>query len=242
MKCKKCGKELRTIEMLGIKRTLPCDCQMEKWAEEDAKNREFEMLERKRKLRVYSNLGKKYESKTFDNFKVTEKTQEMFNTCKKYADEFDKKNAMGILIGSRPGVGKTHLMAAITNQLIEQNMFVVFMPVPDLLQEFKNSYQNKDISEEKLLHKLTHSALLILDDIGAEKTTDWTTDRLYTVINNRYINNKPMIFTTNCDLKELKNRLGERVVSRIMEVCEVLQVDAGDYRGKIYLERKANEK
>ena len=238
MKCAKCGREIRQIEVCGI--TITPICQCEKMIR-DAEDLAFEQKQKQIRFeRLFNNsrLGKRFKQKTFDNFSVTEETQHMYEACKEYAETFDKENGTGLLIGSQPGAGKTHLMAAITNKLLEEMHSIVFLVVPDILQELRNTYGNNKDTEGRLLYGLADCDLLILDDIGAEKTTDWTTEKLYTIINNRYMNNKPVIFTTNCELKELTERLGDRTTSRILEMCDVLEVETKDYRKKIYASRR----
>ena len=74
-----------------------------------------------------------------------------------------------------------------------------------------------------------------MDDLGAEKPSDWVSEQLYMIINSRYEDMLPTIITTNCNTKELIERLGERTVSRIIEMTEPVTIKASDYRLKSYL-------
>ena len=99
-----------------------------------------------------------------------------------------------------------------------------FIGVPELLLEFKNSYGNKwDETETQLLDRYARTGLLVLDDIGVQNTTDWAYQLLYILINRRYDEERPIIFTSNYSLEELREKLDdERIPSRIYEMCDVV--------------------
>lgn len=73
----------------------------------------------------------------------------------------------------------------------------------------------------------------MLDDIGAEKPTEWVRETLFSLIDFRYQNNKPIIFTSNFHLSNLENKLGKPIISRIVEMCRVIKLDGEDFRLKI---------
>ncbi len=107
----------------------------------------------------------------------------------------------------RSGTGKTHLACAIANELKDQYV-VAFACFPILLQKMRTSNANFD--------ELLSADLLILDDIGSERETAWTTERLLMIVDGRLINLKPTIFTTNYEVDDLEKRVGMRVASRII--------------------------
>jgi DNA replication protein DnaC len=109
----------------------------------------------------------------------------------------------------------------------------LFISVPELLLKFKSTYSNpqSDITEEQLIKKYSDVSLLVLDDFGAERTTDWSFQMLYIIINRRYENLKKTIFTSNFTLDQLADKLGDdRLPSRIQQMCEIVLFTGQDYR------------
>ena len=234
-KCPICGKELKKkkIVLFGVEKEIDitCDCQIKADKEWEENHKQEEKQRKYNERFKHSRIGKRFKANTFDNFELTEDNKQMYETVKEYAEAFNKKD--GLLITSAPGTGKTHLMVALANKLIKDGKSVVFVVVPDLLQQIRDTF-NGIGSENQIMYGLSECDLLILDDIGSEKKSDWATERLYTIINQRYNDNKSICFTTNCDSVELRERLGDRTISRILEMCNILKVEGKDYRLKKY--------
>ena len=109
----------------------------------------------------------------------------------------------------------------------------MFVSVPDLILKFKSLYSNKnnDVSEEDLVDLYSKVDLLVMDDFGVEKTTDWSFQLLYIIINRRYENMKKTIFTSNLSLKQIAEKLGDdRLPSRIQQMCEIVFFKGKNYR------------
>lgn len=239
-KCPICGeyKKPLVFELFGKQRIVypMCECESKEY---EKKKLENEILEKKRrldKLFKQSRLGIRFKECSFENFKIRKGTEDAYTTTKKYADNFNKhrEEGKGLLLSSIPGTGKTHLMAAITNQLVNNMTSVIFVVVPELLQQIRSTYGKGTQTEGQIMYGLAECDLLILDDIGAEKQSDWTMEKLFTVIDSRYRDRKPILFTTNCNSVELRDRLGDRTFSRIMEICEPLKLECDDYRLKAF--------
>jgi len=237
--CKYCSKEKKSleIEIAGIKRTVYPNCN----CESDAYEKEKEMdkqKEKKRRIEIItkqSRLGTRFKQCTFDNFKIREGTENAYNTTLDYVTNFNsyKQTGKGLLLTGIAGTGKTHLVASITNYLLEELVSVVFVVVPDLLQDIRSTYNyNGEEVESKIMYGLNECDLLILDDIGVEKKSDWTTEKIFTIINTRYSNQKPIIYTTNCNSNELEERIGNRAFSRIIETSKIIKFTCDDYRLK----------
>jgi len=150
------------------------------------------------------------------------------------------------------GVGKTYLAAALMKEymkagvlypvtIIKDNESMVRMPrdcrfisMTDLLIEIKQTFEyDSQEKESKVIEKYTSTPCLILDDIGVEKITEWTLQTLYTIIDKRYKDMKQTLITSNIGLKELRDNLGERIPSRIAEMCgmaNILQLGGKDRR------------
>lgn len=146
-----------------------------------------------------------------------------------------KKNS-GLFITGKKGTGKTHLLCSIAKELIKRHIgYFCFITVDDLLSEIKDSYNIKS-EEEKMtelqLRKYYSEEMnyLFLDDFGAEQITDWSLRYLDSLINARYGNLKPTFFSTNLTFKQVEKIYGSRIVSRIEEVCHLIQLDGKDRR------------
>jgi DNA replication protein DnaC len=136
-----------------------------------------------------------------------------------------------LLFSGPVGSGKTFLACCIANELLEEGVSVNFVVVPDLLDRIRSTYdQNKPQwyeSEQGMLDAARETPLLILDDLGAHNYTEWTRNKLYSIINYRLNYFLPTVITTNLSLQRLNEYLGERTVSRIIHMCRMhrLMVD-----------------
>lgn len=110
----------------------------------------------------------------------------------------------------------------------------LFISVPELLFEFKQSYDRKsEITENTLVDKYSKIPLLVLDDFGVERTTDWSFQLLYIIINRRYDNMKKTIFTSNLSLLQLAEKLqDDRIPSRIQQMCKIIETSDKNYRSR----------
>lgn len=114
------------------------------------------------------------------------------------------------------GSGKTLMAAAVTNELLAIKRKVKFTTSMDILDAIRESYdKDSEETEAKLLSDLTRADILIIDDFGTERCTDWVSEKFYQIINKRYINRKITIFTANYDIQDLP--YDERISSRIKE-------------------------
>lgn len=140
--------------------------------------------------------------------------------------------AHGLFIMGSYGSGKSHVAAAICNRMLDQEYRCRYANVPETLAELRATY-NGNGKEDAILDELTTTDLLVLDDIGAEKPTEWAVDRLYTVIDSRYRHMRPTIYTTNLSLDEMDLRIGGRIVDRVLGSCQVVVCDAKSYRQEV---------
>mgnify|MGYP000385529119 CR=1 FL=1 len=178
-----------------------------------------------------SKLGKRFKERNFENFKLDSNTKEPYNTSKQYASDFQKfkEKGKGILYFGNYGTGKTHLAAAILQDVIGQGHTGVFMSVPELISKIRASWSN-ETNEGDMIDIISEADLVVMDDLGAENTKDWVRERLFVIINRRYEAMLPTIFTTNCNMKELRQKVGGRIHSRLMEMCKGIKLTGDDYR------------
>ncbi len=128
------------------------------------------------------------------------------------------------------GCGKTHLAAAIANRLLDQQVPVLFIVVPDLLDHLRRSYApDSPISYDTEFTIVREAPVLILDDLGTESTTPWASEKLYQLVNHRYNYQLPTVFTSNVRLDRLDGRIASRLHDAALDAV-IITLQAGDYR------------
>ncbi len=128
----------------------------------------------------------------------------------------------GLLLTGQVGSGKTFLACCIANALLAQGKILLFIAVPDLLDQIKATYDAKNensVTESELLDTAREVPLLILDDLGAHNYTNWTRNKIFSIINHRLNYLLPTLITTNINLEDLEQFLGDRTTSRIFQMC-----------------------
>jgi DNA replication protein DnaC len=144
---------------------------------------------------------------------------------------------LGLLFTGPVGSGKTFLAVSIANELMLHNCQVLFLVVPDLLDELRAAYKS-EVNELDLLDTARTVPILILDDLGAHNYTEWTRNRLYSIINYRMNELLPTIVTTNLSLDEMEDYLGSRTTSRLVQMSRIFRLNSEDIRLRIYQERE----
>ncbi len=147
----------------------------------------------------------------------------------------------GLLFTGPVGVGKTHLATAILHELMGKGIKCLFYEFGALLKEIQNSYNPVwQVSELKVLAPVYETEVLVLDELGAVKSTDWVRDTMMQIIGTRYNNRRLTIFTTNYldarrhSLDEiLEDRIGVRLRSRLYEMCKTVVIEGEDYRRRL---------
>jgi DNA replication protein DnaC len=126
----------------------------------------------------------------------------------------------GLLLMGQVGSGKTHLAAAMANKLLKNGRRVLFLVVPDFLDELRSSFGAEDADVRRLLDRAKHVEVLILDDLGNHNFTDWTRSVLFSVLNYRMNEGLTTLATTNLDAEKLQELLGTRSLSRLLSLCQ----------------------
>jgi DNA replication protein len=197
--------------------------------------RQRELIEaRQKKLYEQSNLGALRE-KSFENFKArgrvglaaqqADSLEQAYNSAMHFAGTLQG----WLLLLGRYGCGKTHLAAAIANQAVAMGMETFFLTVPDLLDWLRFAYSdNISDSFEERFEKIRDIPLLVMDDFGTQNATAWAQEKLFQILNYRYINKLATVITSNNPLSSFEGRIR----SRLMDPELVLRVEilATDYR------------
>jgi DNA replication protein DnaC len=174
-----------------------------------------------------------------DNFELIQPSlhRALMNT-KKFVEEYPVVD-VGLLYLGRCGVGKTHLAVAALKEIIKKGIAGMFYDFRDLLKEIQDSYNpNTHTSELKILAPIFEADVLVLDELGASKPTEWVQETITHIINKRYNDKKVTIFTSNyLDIpigsaydETLTDRVGVRLRSRLHEMCRHIPMEGDDYR------------
>ncbi len=184
-------------------------------------------------------IPKRYDKCHFNTFdhKLTDSQRKALRLAGDFTQNFPAID-QGLLFMGPVGVGKTHLAVSIIKGLTERGFPCLFYEFGSLLKEIQDSYNpNTKTSELAVLLPVLNADVLVLDELGASKPTDWVRDTMYHIINTRYNERRFTVFTTNypddrpVEGKEtLEDRIGVRTRSRIFEMCLTIRVDGDDYR------------
>ena len=129
------------------------------------------------------------------------------------------------------GLGKTHLSLAIANEVIQNGFGVIYVSAPMLVSSLEKSHFKYDYdTEEETINSLVTCDLLIIDDLGTEFQSSYSTSTIYNIFNSRLLNRKPTIMNTNLTLKDLEKSYSPRFVSRVMGNCAKIDFLGRDIR------------
>ena len=212
---------------------------LEKNQKEEAEKEKQENFMKIKSLFHGAAIPKRFESKSFETYIANgEKEKYALKVCKKYADNFEARLEAGggLVLCGMPGTGKTHLAAAIANQVISENMnTVVFSSVISAMRRVKSTYSRDSIeSEDYAIKSFTSPDLLILDEVGVQFGSDAEKIILFEIINIRYQDMKPTILISNLSIDDLKDYIGDRVIDRMYEgKGAVISFDWESYRKNI---------
>jgi hypothetical protein len=143
------------------------------------------------------------------------------------------RDGSGLLLKGSAGCGKTHIAVAVLKAIVAKGYRGLYYNITDLLVHIRETYSaDSSIGEADFLDEIQAPDLLVIDDLGAQKNTEWVNDRLYLIVNRRYEACRPLLVTTNLmTIEEMEQSLGKRITSRLCEMCSpFLEFPNEDYR------------
>lgn len=164
----------------------------------------------------------------FQDADITHCRQEIQDWCANVTD-----TRQGLYLHGACGTGKTYAAYAIKHEMLRQKLNTKVWNAPKLLIDLRSDFDRAEPNAETTYDKiLNYRGLFILDDLGSEKVTEWVEETLYIFINHRYEQMLPMVITSNLSLDDLSDRIGDRIPSRVVEMCTVLDLGKEDLRLK----------
>jgi DNA replication protein DnaC len=171
---------------------------------------------------------------TFDNFKprghmgLPPQQANSLELAYNQAQQFSQSLSGWLLLQGNFGCGKTHLAAAIANFAVDLGVPTLFITVPDLLDSLRFAYQSPEATFEERFEEIRQADLLILDDFGTQNATQWAQEKLFQIINYRYINRLPLVVTTNLSIQDIEDRIRSRLMDP--ELVTRVRILSPDYR------------
>lgn len=172
-------------------------------------------------------IPREYRDASFEHSNITTMPRDAVRHVRSYVETLPERLAEGdgLWISGGVGAGKTWLAMLVARYAIEQGHGVAVYSVPRLLSEIRRTYDGEGVSTLELLDQLTSVSLLVLDDVGTERSNPWVLEQLYTIINERWQEQRSIVLTTNLDHAEMQEQIGERTVSRLEGMCQAILVD-----------------
>ncbi len=236
------GTGWKTVKRAGLEGVLRCDCST---------------ATRTRNLIDSSNIPPNYRNATLETFQIPqvenpiarENLGRALREVKAFVREFPLADPPGLLMSGGPGAGKTHLAIAAMKELLKRGFECVFFDYQNLLDRIRSSYNAASgASDREAYRSALEAEVLVLDDLGAHRVTDWVEDTVTSIITYRCNQRKPLIATTNLEMsgqqveyvsagginvhrKNLAETIGTRAHSRLFEMCRQVRIfDVEDFR------------
>ncbi|HEX6206628.1 MAG TPA: ATP-binding protein, partial [Solirubrobacterales bacterium] len=194
----------------------PCDCRAER-------------MNKGRSRGISSVIPPRYRGVSFDRPPVSDMARDLqtkiaVNEVRGFIDDLDARlqDGRGLWLFGDTGTGKTTLAMLISKAALEAGKSVAIYSLPKLLARIRRTYDSEPGGDSYLsfFERLTSVDLLHIDDLGAEKRSDWVLEQLYALVNERYEAQRSILITTNLPHPELEEQIGSRTVSRLTQICD----------------------
>ena len=176
--------------------------------------------------RLGSGIPKRFRGVSFDRKPIVDLDPGVIRRVRAFAGDIDRHldEGDGLWFAGDVGTGKTSLAMLVSKAALDAGRSVAIYSVPRLLSEIKDTYESDSgDSYERLFRRLCAVDLLHLDDLGAERSTEWVLEQLYSIVNERWQDRRSIILTSNItDMDKLREQIGFRTVSRLIEICDEL--------------------
>ena len=192
-----------------------------------------QMVASRRVSALSGSIPKRYRGVSFDRPPVTDMPGPQVQIVSRFARTVTSRldEGRGLWFFGGVGTGKTTLAMLVSRAALDEGRTVAVYSLPRLLAEIRATFESDaEGAYVRLLDRLTAVDLLHLDDLGAEKTSDWVLEQLYSIVNARYEAERSIIVTTNLDAEALAEQIGVRTVSRLEEMCETVPLFGRDHR------------
>ena len=214
-----------------VKMPVSCRCRAERRYQEEQMLQQDKDMRAMDALKRQSLMDERLRDVSFDSFRKTNDNAYNLKLCLRYANHFDEMLAknQGLLFYGGVGTGKTFAAACIANHLLNQRIPVIMTSFVKLLE----SMQGFSEDDSALIARLNRAKLLIIDDLGAERSTDYALEKVYDIVDSRYRAKLPIILTTNLSMTELKESTDiryTRIYDRIFEMCYPMQFKGQSWR------------
>jgi len=189
----------------------PCDCRERR-------------VNRAVSVRMGSGIPKRFRGVSFERKPICDLEPGLLRHVRSFVHRIDERIEAGdgLWFSGDVGTGKTSLAMLVSKAALEAGRSVAIYSVPRLLAEIKDTYdRDSDDSYMRLFRRLCSVDVLHLDDLGAERPTEWVLEQLYAIVNERWQDRRSIIVTSNLvDIDELREQIGPRTVSRLFEICD----------------------
>jgi DNA replication protein DnaC len=190
-------------------------------------------VERRRARRLSAVIPRKYRGVSFDRAPVTDMPEPQVRIVRRFVSALDDNLAAGrgLWLHGTVGTGKTTLAMLVSRAALDAGRAVAIYSLPRLLAEIRATFESPgEGSYVSFLDRLAAVDLLHIDDVGAEKTSEWVLEQLYAIVNARYEEERSIVITTNLERDALAAQITERTVSRLEEMCTLVPLFGEDAR------------
>jgi DNA replication protein DnaC len=206
---------------VGEMSARPCDCRAIK-------------AKLKQSRRLGTGIPKRFRGVGFDRQPIADMDPALVREIRQYVRDVGPNldKGKGLWLFGDVGTGKTSLAMLVSKAALEAGRSVAIYSMPRLLSDIKETYEDRsERSYMQLFERVVGVDLLHIDDLGAEKRTEWVLEQLYSIINERWQEQKSIVVTTNLiDVDELREQIGPRTVSRLHEMCDLIPIMGRDRR------------